>query len=162
MTWTAKVGIIALKPGTHNAYALYRLGFNKTTLSERQGAQGVAGEYQYIADPIHQATRKPKDAPTAVPFKPANPSPSGGPGTTTRNFAGRAKGAVGEFEWQPRPQPPQQQAVSNTSSKPAGQQGTAFKPASTTHAGPLATFNRYPGEHVGDYSALHQVARQIQ
>jgi hypothetical protein len=41
------------------------MGFNKTTLSERQGAAGVAGEYTYMADPIHQATRKRED-PAAV------------------------------------------------------------------------------------------------
>eukprot|EP00879_Flechtneria_rotunda_P012733 GHRR01013297.1.p1 GENE.GHRR01013297.1~~GHRR01013297.1.p1 ORF type:complete len:268 (+),score=75.32 GHRR01013297.1:361-1164(+) len=124
-------------------------GFNKTTLSERQGALGVAGEYQYMADPIHQAARKPADAVSPAPFRPANPSSSGGPGTVTRNFGGRAKGAVGEFEWQPRPDAPSQQSNSNGGRDSADgasiQQSAAFKPVSVPHKGPMATFNKYPG-----------------
>ena len=34
-------------PGKKGGY-----GFIKTTLSERQGAKGVAGEYEYLSDPI--------------------------------------------------------------------------------------------------------------
>jgi hypothetical protein len=41
-------------------------GFNKTTLSERKGATGVAGEYAYMADPIHEATRQKETAPPVV------------------------------------------------------------------------------------------------
>jgi len=59
------------------------LGYNKTTLSERQGAAGVAGEYQYIADPIQQSTRQPAAAAAPAPFKPVSPPRRGGPGTVT-------------------------------------------------------------------------------
>lgn len=130
----------------------HRFGFNNTTLSERQGALGVAGEYQYLADPIHHATRKPKDesSPTA-PFRPANPPLTGGPGTVTRNFGGRAKGAVGEFEWRPRPDAPEHFKAGNSSREaesPAGvvQQSMVFRPVSIPHKGPMATFNKFPGE----------------
>lgn len=102
------------------------------------------------ADPIHQAVRKPPDAGPVTPFRPGNPPKKGGPGTVTRNFGARAKGAVGEFEWRPRPD-----AVDQSSSSDAGAAdaaaaaepgpGVAFKPAAFPHKGPLATFNRFPG-----------------
>ena len=47
--------------------------------SERQGYKGVAGEYEYIADPIHQATRK-ADQAAVTPFRPVGVPMSGGPG----------------------------------------------------------------------------------
>lgn len=142
-----------------NARCSGGFGFNKTTLSERQGAVGVAGEYQYVADPIHQAVRKPADAEAAAvkPFKPANPPPTGGPGTVTRNFGGRPTGAVGEFAWQPRPEAPAGAVGSSAGAEPsatadaaeaaaASQSGAPFKPVSVPHTGPMATFDKFPGE----------------
>lgn len=123
-------------------------GFNKTTLSERQGALGVAGEYQYLADPIHQATRKPADAAAVKPFRPANPPPTGGPGTVTRNLLGRAAGAVGEFEWRPRPEAAAAGSSSGADGAAAAEAAAApvpFKPVSVPRKGPMATFNQFPG-----------------
>jgi hypothetical protein len=121
------------------------LGYNKTTLSERQGAAGVAGEYQYIADPIQQATRQPAAGAAPAPFKPVSPARRGGPGTVTRNFAGRATGAVGEFEWRPTPEQPQASAAA-TAARTAAVIAPAFRPVSVPHKGPFATFNQFPGK----------------
>lgn len=107
------------------------------------------------ADPIHQATRKPADATTPTPFRPVNPPKKGGPGTVSRNFGGRAKGAVGEFEWQPRPDSTDQangssgtgaaDAAGTGAAAAVEGPGVAFKPAAFPHKGPLATFNKFPG-----------------
>jgi hypothetical protein len=111
------------------------------------------------ADPIHQATRQAAPAGPTVPFRPVNPPKKGGPGTLTRNFGNRPKGAVGEFEWQPRPEAPDQRgatgpaagsadaspAAAATAAAAAEQQRTAFKPAAVPRKGPLATFMHYPG-----------------
>lgn len=70
----------------------------------------------------------------------------------TRNFGGRAKGAVGEFEWKPRPEEPQQPEGASSSGdgrKEAAadaQHSMAFKPVSVPRKGPMATFDKYPGE----------------
>eukprot|EP00882_Tetradesmus_deserticola_P014108 GHRQ01014996.1.p1 GENE.GHRQ01014996.1~~GHRQ01014996.1.p1 ORF type:complete len:280 (+),score=90.49 GHRQ01014996.1:151-990(+) len=127
-----------------------RFGFNKTTLSERQCALGVAGEYQYVADPIHQATRQPADAAAVKPFRPANPPPTGGPGTVARNLLGRAAGAIGEFEWRPRPEAAASSGAGAAGAKAAAEAAAAqapvpFKPVSVPHKGPMATFNQFPG-----------------
>jgi hypothetical protein len=107
------------------------------------------------ADPIHQATRKAGEAAPVAPFRPVNPPKEGGPGTVTRNFAGRPQGAVGEFEWRPRPDATDQAAAGGTAGDAAATgaaaaaqhgAGVAFKPAAVPHKGPMATFNKYPGE----------------
>jgi len=100
------------------------------------------------ADPIHQAVRKPPDAGPVTPFRPVNPPKKGGPGTVTRNFGSRAKGAVGEFEWRPRPDAVDQSSSSSAGAADAAAEpgpGVAFKPAAFPRKGPLATFNRFPG-----------------
>lgn len=113
------------------------------------------------ADPIHQATRKPADATPVTPFRPGNPPKKGGPGTVTRNLLGRAKGACGEFEWRPRPDAPSSDQTSSGASGSADAAGTggaaaaaeaaavAFKPSAFPRKGPMATFNRFPGERKG-------------
>ncbi|WIA38406.1 hypothetical protein OEZ86_001732 [Tetradesmus obliquus] len=139
-------------------------GFNKTTLSERQGALGVAGEYQYLADPIHQATRKPADAAAVKPFRPANPPPTGGPGTVTRNLLGRAAGAVGEFEWRPRPEAAAAGSSSGADGAAAAEAAAApvpFKPVSVPRKGPMATFNQFP-EYLHDPETAKFEARKQQ
>ncbi|KAF8061971.1 hypothetical protein HT031_004231 [Scenedesmus sp. PABB004] len=138
-------------------------GFNKTTLSERQGALGVAGEYEYISDPVHAATRqRAADAPAAAPFRPANPPRRGGPGTVARHLGGRPAGAVGEFAWQPRPEaPPSRPGGAASGAAAAAAQpaaGAAFRPVSLPHKGPLATFNRFP-EYLHDPEAAKAEAR---
>ena len=60
-------------------------GYNKTTLSERQGYKGVVTEYEYHADPETLHTQKRREAQEAdrkarvaeVPFRPANPPKKG-------------------------------------------------------------------------------------
>lgn len=103
------------------------------------------------ADPIHQATRKPADANPVTPFRPVNPPKKGGPGTVTRNFGGRAKGACGEFEWKPRGDDTDQTSASSggtdAAATGAAAAGTAFRPSAYPHKGPMATFNRFPGGH---------------
>lgn len=76
----------------------------------------------------------------------------------TRNFGGRAKGAVGEFEWRPRPDSDQTSGGGSSSgaagdaaatgaaaAAAAAASGVAFKPAAFPHKGPMATFNKFPG-----------------
>lgn len=109
------------------------------------------------ADPIHQATRKPADANPVTPFRPVNPARKGGPGTVTRNFGGRAKGACGEFEWRPRSGAPSDQTsaasgsadAAGTAAAAEAAAAVAFKPSAFPHKGPMATFNRFPGEREG-------------
>lgn len=125
--------------------------------SERCGYQGVAGEYAYYADPIHQASRQPaSDAPAPQPFKPVSPPKRGGPGTVARHFAARAKGAVGEFEWQPRPSeaPAAQQAGGEGGdATEAAAAAAPFRPAASPKKGPMATLSRYP-EYLHDPKTL--------
>lgn len=75
-------------PGKKGSY-----GFNKTTIGERLSHKGVAGEYEYKADPFDagvQAVREYEKTKrdtriTDLPFRPANPPKRGGygvPGTT--------------------------------------------------------------------------------
>ncbi|KAI8467860.1 MAG: hypothetical protein J3K34DRAFT_479964 [Monoraphidium minutum] len=137
-------------------------GFAGTTLSERQGAKGVAGEYEYLAEPLPQAVRaKASDKAAVVPFRLIGPPKSGGPGTVTRHFGGGAKGAVGEFEWRPRPEPPAAAAAARTGGGGDGDAGAAaaaaaaaapaapFRPAAVPKKGRQATFERFP-EYVHD------------
>lgn len=147
-------------------------GFNCTTLSERAGASGIVGEYAYIADPMRIAVRAPPAAAAPhSPFRPANPPARGGPGTSGRAMCGRPGGALGEFEWRPRPDVPSPGTASG-SAGPAGRMGgsdqsgqaarsstahaqaavstavaggAAFKPPSAPRKGMLSTFEKYPG-----------------
>lgn len=109
-----------------------------------------------------------------MPFRPVNPPKKGGPGTITRNFGGRAKGAVGEFEWRPRPEAPDQSSSSSTAAggdaatatagataTAAAHAGTAFKPAAFPRKGPMATFNRFP-EYLHDPETLKAEKRHQQ
>jgi hypothetical protein len=76
----------------------------------------------------------------------------------TRHFGGRVKGAVGEFEWRPRPEVPPAAALAAAAaaaeggggdSGPAAVSGSesgaaAFKPAGLPKSGRQATFSRFP------------------
>lgn len=97
------------------------------------------------ADPIHQATRKPADPNPVTSFRPVNPPKKGGPGTVARNFAGRAKGACGEFEWRQQPDATDQ-ASGSSGGADAAAAGVAFRPSAFPKKGPMATFNRFPGK----------------
>lgn len=136
-------------------------GFMGTTLSERQGARGVAGEYEYWADPIHEARRirEKETAPSQPPFRPIGPPKRGGPGTVARHFGGRIKGAVGEFEWRPRPEPPVSsrapgaaaggEAAGAVAGEGDGAPSAPFRPATFPKQGRQATFSGFP-EYVHD------------
>ncbi|GBF93493.1 hypothetical protein Rsub_06626 [Raphidocelis subcapitata] len=136
-----------------------------TTLSERKGARGVAGEYEYMADPVHFAVRvKDGEKSPHAPFRPVGPPKRGGPGTVARHFGGRVKGAVGEFAWQPRPEPPVRSRAPGAAAAGGGGEeagggeaapaaaaaaspsapGAPFRPAAFPRSGRQATFSRFP------------------
>lgn len=100
-----------------------------------------------------------------VPFRPIGPPKKGGPGTVTRHFGGRIKGAVGEFEWRPRPEPPirsrargaaaaaAEAAAGETGAGgaaapgvPEGEEGPSvpFRPVAFPKEGRQATFTKFP------------------
>ncbi|KAG2454791.1 hypothetical protein HYH02_000626 [Chlamydomonas schloesseri] len=122
------------------------LGFNKTTLSERQGFRGVATEYEYQHDPddLHRERRKQeREADQAArqpqPFKPTNPPKRGGPGVPNITIS-KNKGVAGEWEYicgadpatAPRDPntPDAAPAAAATAGAAAEAAGPAFKPAS--------------------------------
>jgi hypothetical protein len=98
------------------------------------------------------------------PFRPANPPPTGGPGTVTRNLLGRAAGAVGEFEWRPRPEAAEASSSDGAASAKAAAEAAAaqvpvpFKRVSVPHKGPMATFNQFPGRAAGSSSCASKGA----
>lgn len=123
-------------------------GFNKTTLSERQGAKGVAGEYQYQPDPFDlgiksvQEYEKEKRAQriSESPFKPSNPSKRGGLGIPGLTLGGKGKGVAGEYGYEPLGPDPK------TSEK---RPEVAFRPSHPPHEGYNATLNKFPA-HIPD------------
>jgi len=116
-------------------------GYPKTTLSQRVGAAGVAGEYAYVADPIREAKRQPPSTDSKDPFRPVNP-----PKKYTAGMAGRTlsevkkefkgKGVAGEYEYVHQG-PPTKGALPEPLANP-------FKPPSTTKVGKNATLNKFP------------------
>jgi hypothetical protein len=114
--------------------------------------------------------RSARTARAQVPFRPVGPPKTGGPGTVTRHFGGRVKGAVGEFEWQPRPgdalhgggaaDATAADAAADTAAAggaPAGEPaaaaagggegapaGPAFRPVGLPKSGRQATFSPFP------------------
>jgi hypothetical protein len=83
-------------------------GFNKTTLGERLGKGGAAGEYNYVSSP-YEADRKAKyeemlagkaKQPTPNAFRPPNPTKKGGcvtAGRDTRGVRVRAGGGSSDL-----------------------------------------------------------------
>ncbi|KAK9865268.1 hypothetical protein WJX84_009807 [Apatococcus fuscideae] len=110
-------------PGKKGGY-----GFNKTTLSERQGYKGVAGEYAYMSDPIKSSTgsKYAKEKGPTPAFKPPQLNSKG-------VFANIPYVETG----QPKVLIPRRKT-----------DGAAFKPA---YSGPGRPFARYP-EHMADPS----------
>ncbi|PNH11892.1 hypothetical protein TSOC_001211 [Tetrabaena socialis] len=121
-------------------------GYNKTTLSERTGYQGVATEYEYQHDPEElQRQRRVQEreadhaARQAPPFRPANPPKRGGAGVPNTTIS-KGKGVAGEYEYvvgsdpsvAPRdpnnPTASPAKAAGAEGDKPEG--GPAFRPAS--------------------------------
>ena len=92
---------IVTGPGKKGTY-----GFNKTTLSERQGHKGVATEYEYQHEPEElqrQRRKQEREAdlaarPTTLPFKPVNPPKRGGAGVPNTTIS-KGKGVAGEWEY---------------------------------------------------------------
>ncbi|KAG2495287.1 hypothetical protein HYH03_006560 [Edaphochlamys debaryana] len=86
-------------------------GFNKTTMSERQGFKGVATEYEYQHDPdeLHRMRRiQEREADMAArqpaPFRPSNPPKKGGAGVPNITIS-KGKGVAGEYEYIPGADP---------------------------------------------------------
>lgn len=80
-------------------------GYNKTTLSERQGFRGVATEYEYQHDPEElqkERRRVEREADVAArqpqPFRPSNPPKRGGAGVPNITIS-KGKGVAGEYEY---------------------------------------------------------------
>lgn len=81
-------------------------GFNKTTLSERQGYKGVAGEFEYHADPttlakqkhIEQVEADRKARISELPFKPSHPARKGTFGVPNTTLS-KGKGVANEYEY---------------------------------------------------------------
>ncbi|GFR42114.1 hypothetical protein Agub_g2957 [Astrephomene gubernaculifera] len=80
-------------------------GFNKTTISERQGFRGVATEYEYQHDPDEmQRQRRLQEreadfaARQAHPFRPSHPPKRGGAGVPNITIS-KGKGVAGEYEY---------------------------------------------------------------
>lgn len=117
-------------------------GFNKTTLSERQGYRGVATEYEYQADPITLAHKRHveeleadrKARVTELPFKPSHPPRRGHYGVPNTTLS-KGKGVAGEYEYiteGPRPhftEPPIDRP---------------FKPTHPPKSGYNSTINKFP------------------
>jgi hypothetical protein len=81
-------------------------GYNKTTLSERQGYKGVATEYEYHHDPDDLHKQRRMDALEAHhkacvsdrPFRPSHPSKKGTYGMINTTIS-KGKGVAGEYEY---------------------------------------------------------------
>lgn len=123
-------------------------GFNKTTISERKGANGVVGEYEYKADPFdlktkaqkeHEQNRR-KQQITDSPFKPGNPPRRGGYGVPGLTLAGKGPGVAGEYAY--KDLGPTPKTTQHNSEVP-------FKPSHPPHEGYNCTLNRFP-KHVED------------
>lgn len=123
-------------------------GFNKTTVSERQGVKGVAGEYEYQPDPFDlgiksvQEYEKKKRAQriSDSPFKPSNPPKQGGPGIPGLTLGGKGKGVAGEYGYEALGPDPKM-----SSKNPE----VPFRPSHPPHEGYNAALNKFPA-HIPD------------
>ncbi|GIL58765.1 hypothetical protein Vafri_13750 [Volvox africanus] len=115
-------------------------GFNKTTLSERQGFKGVATEYEYQHDPDEmqrQRRLQEREADMAArqpqPFRPSNPSKKGGAGVPNVTIS-KGRGIAGEYEYvlgaDPAVAPINPEAAKQAVTEPTEDSGPAFRPSS--------------------------------
>jgi len=128
---------IQTNPAKKGSYGMY--GF---TLSERQGAPGVCGEYQYHSDPYcTKLTKEMVDARPKLdaPFRPAHITNMGlrGPGWNDRNI-----GEPIPYVIEGPANPKTKQSVAEAAPKYA-----PFKPSHPPKSGQYSTLEKYPDYH---------------
>jgi len=118
-------------------------GFRGTTLGEKLGRSGAAGEYSYVesrydlarqkevADAKESLAKRVSDA----PFKPTHPGKKGGAGVPGRTLGGKGAGVAGEYGYVAEgPKAPQH----------GDHVEVPFRPSHPPKLGHNATLNRFP------------------
>eukprot|EP00899_Mesostigma_viride_P024561 jgi/Mesvir1/528/Mv11389-RA.1 len=142
-----------IKPGPRNIVTCPpkkgTYGVLGTTLGEKQGTEGVAGEYKHMPEDYEMRRRTLKAELAAErkarvsdkPFKPSSPAKHGGFGVPGTTLSGKGQGVVGEYKYiecPPEKAPPHKKLEAG-----------AFKPSSPAKSGPLATLSKFP-EYIPD------------
>jgi len=118
-------------------------GFIKTTLGEKQGFGGSAGEYTYVSSPydsvrMAERAKRAKDVELSneKPFRPSNPLKKGSFGIPGTTLGGKGKGVSGEYgylEQGPQPKGP-----------PLVPLEKPFRPTGPAKKGYNRTINKFP------------------
>ncbi|GLC37426.1 hypothetical protein PLESTB_001587300 [Pleodorina starrii] len=131
-------------------------GFNKTTLSERQGFRGVATEYEYQHEPDEMQRQRriqEREADFAArqpqPFRPSHPPKKGGAGVPNITIS-KGRGIAGEYEYvlgaDPAVAP---RLTADADAAAAGKQ--AVPPVEKTDAGPAFRPSSINPRHLGKH-----------
>lgn len=117
-------------------------GYNKTTLGEKQGKGGAAGEYEYKPSDYDAERKKERELAAKdlelrmdKPFKPSAPSKKGHFGTPGLTMNGKGNGICGEYQYLENG-PTKKEEIDHLE-KP-------FKPSNPPKQGYNSTLNKFP------------------